>query len=54
MSGYNDNNNNNNNNNQPTDRGLFTALYDKMNGVSTKSSQWDGNYGNQNQGGYNQ
>ncbi|KXN71579.1 hypothetical protein CONCODRAFT_69742 [Conidiobolus coronatus NRRL 28638] len=56
MSGYNDNNNNNNNNNQPTDRGLFTGLYDKISGVSTQSTQWDGNYGNQNQnqGGYNQ
>ncbi|KAJ9077087.1 hypothetical protein DSO57_1020068 [Entomophthora muscae] len=46
--------------NQQQDRGIFSGLYNKVAGVKTESSQWDGSYANpqqnqgQPQGNYNQ
>lgn len=48
------------NDNHQQDRGLFTGLYNKITGVQTESTQWDGSYGNpqqhqgQHQSNYNQ
>lgn len=41
--------------NQQQDRGLFSGLYNKVTGVKTESTQWDGSYANphQNQGNFN-
>lgn len=35
--------------NQQQDRGLLSGLYDKIHGVKTESTHWDGSYGNPHQ-----